>query len=78
MGKKGRVGLEGQMEDDWQTMERTFMRTRTRLLLRCIFNKYFLSFSNVLDTVPGTRVTAISWNVTYNWKGRTDNNGGEK
>lgn len=30
---RGRVGLEGELEDTWHTMERTFVKTMTRPLV---------------------------------------------
>lgn len=57
---KGRMGLEGQVENTWHTVQRTFMMARTRLSLCHIFSKYFLSFSNMLDTAPGTAAIAIA------------------
>lgn len=41
-------------------MGKTFRKTGARLPLSHIFSKYFLSFSDVPATVPGTEVTAMS------------------
>lgn len=60
-GEKGRMAVQGQMESAWHPMERTFMKTRTRLLLGHITSKYFLSVSNVPAAVPGsTEGTAVA------------------
>lgn len=59
-GEKGNVGVEGQMGGAWHTTERTFTKMMIRLALSHVLSKYFLSFSNVPATVPGSEATAIS------------------
>lgn len=55
--------MEGQMGGAWHTTERTFTETMIGLALSHVLSKYFLSFSNVPATAPGSEATAISMTV---------------
>lgn len=72
-GQSGSGGADGRCRAHHGS---TFMKTTATFWLSHIFSKYFLSFSNVPATVPGTRVMPICMMTPLlecdSWKGEME------